>query len=619
MKIHHILLGLLLAQSLASARDIVVASDGDDSGDGSAPHPLKTISAAARLAEPGDTVTVHAGVYRESIDPPRGGTSDNKRIVYQAAPGEKVEIAGSEEAKGWAQVQGDTWKVSLPNTFFGNFNPYRETIHGDWFHRNSPQHHPGAVYLNGVRFNEAANLGEVMKPIGKASLWFANVDAQNTSITAQFQGVNPNEQDVEINVRQTVFYPRKTGINYITVRGFTLRDAASPWAPPTAEQIALIGTNWSKGWIIENNIVENSTCSGISLGKYGDAYDNKGATANAYVQTIDRALQNGWNKETIGSHIVRDNTIHDCGQAGIVGSLGAIFSQVTGNTIYNIATSGQLVGEEQAGIKFHAAIDVLIKGNRVHDCKRGMWMDWMAQGTRISGNLCFRNGEDLFLEVDHGPVLLDNNFFLSPTSVVERSEGLAFVHNLILGYMCTHDDQRSTPFFRAHSTTLAGTSSISGGDDRFFNNIFGDGAPHPPRPNAADSPGGLTGYGLAIYDTSKFPPQASGNVYVGTAHPYAKEADPVQMGSGLQAQVVEKGDHVELQMTLDNAVAAAKTTLVTSALLGNARIPNLPFENPDGSSLQIDTDYFGKNRDTQHPSPGPIENPGTGAQTIQVW
>ena len=53
--------------------------------------------------------------------------------------------------------------------------------------------------------------------------------------------MNPNEADVEINVRQTVFTPEKTGINYITVRGFTLRNAATPWAPPTAGQIGLVG------------------------------------------------------------------------------------------------------------------------------------------------------------------------------------------------------------------------------------------------------------------------------------------------------------------------------------------------------------------------------------------
>ena len=66
-----------------------------------------------------------------------------------------------------------------------------------------------------------------------APLWFAQVDASNTTIWAQFPRVNPNEQLVEINVRRTVFYPDQPGRNYITVRGFTMRHAATPWAPPT--------------------------------------------------------------------------------------------------------------------------------------------------------------------------------------------------------------------------------------------------------------------------------------------------------------------------------------------------------------------------------------------------
>jgi alpha-N-arabinofuranosidase len=606
----------LLAEPFTCAREIDVSVDGNDSNDGSVQHPLKTISAAAGVAQPGDVVTVHAGIYRERIDPPRGGTSDGRRIVYQAAPREKVEITGSEEVGNWVQVQGEAWKVSLPNTFFGAFNPYSETIHGDWFKTNSRQHNPGAVYLNGIWLNEAANKAEVTKPAGQAGLWFAEVDAHNTTITAQFKGVNPNEQKVEINVRQTVFFPRKTSINFLTVRGFTLRDAATPWAPPTAEQIALIGTNWSKGWIIENNVIKNSTCSGVSLGKYGDEFDNKSASADAYDQTIARAIKNGWCGENIGHHIVRNNIIFNCGQAGIVGSLGAIFSQVTGNDIYNIANSGQINGDEQAGIKFHAAIDVLIKGNRIHECKRGMWMDWMAQGTRISGNLCYHNRTDIFLEVDHGPFLLDNNFLLSPTSIMEWSEGGAYVHNLVWGLLRTHADKRSTPYFQAHSTVIAGTSNIQGGDDRFFNNIFGSGDDRPSKPEKIS---GSTGFGLAIYDTSKFPPQAGGNVYTGKAKPYSQEAAPVQTNSNPDVQIVEEAGHVQLRINLDEAMTNAKTKLLTTDLLGNARVPNLPFENPDGSPLKIDTDYFGKKRDPDHPTPGPIENFGTGAQTIQVW
>jgi alpha-N-arabinofuranosidase len=84
-------------------------------------------------------------------------------------------------------------------------------------------------------------------------------------------------------------------------------------------------------------------------------------------------------------------------------------------------------------------------------------------------------------------------------------------------------------------------------------------------------------------------------------------------------QVVEEGDRVHLHLTLDQAVQKSNTALVTTALLGKAKIPGLPFENADGSPLVIDTDYFGKTRDKAKPSAGPFENPGVGKLKIKVW
>lgn len=46
-----------------------------------------------------------------------------------------------------------------------------------------------------------------------------------------------------------------------------MAQAATPWAPPTADQPGLLGANWSKGWIIENNILHDAKCSAISIGK----------------------------------------------------------------------------------------------------------------------------------------------------------------------------------------------------------------------------------------------------------------------------------------------------------------------------------------------------------------
>ena len=456
------LIPLVVAVALAAAThaaEFHVAPGGSDANPGTRAAPLGTIQRAADLARPGDVVTVHEGVYRQRVSPPRGGESDTKRIVYQAAPGEKVEIKGSEFVKNWVKVQDDVWKATLPNSFFGSFNPYSDLIHGDWFDSRGRDHHTGAVYLNGDWLAEAARLGDVLKPAAATPLWFGRVDKENTTIWAQFKGLNPNEQLVEINVRRTVFYPELAGINYITVRGFIMRHAATPWAPPTAEQIGLIGTHWSKGWIIENNVVSHSTCSGIALGKHGDQWDNTLAnSAEGYVMTIERGLKNGWNKETIGHHIVRNNTISHCEQAGIVGSLGAVFSVVTGNTIHDIHVRQLFSGAEMAGIKFHAAIDVEISRNHIYRTCRGLWLDWMAQGTRVSANLFHDNrSQDLFVEVDHGPFLVDNNIFLSPMTLLVNSQGGAYVHNLIAGGMALNAfDGRLTPFHKAHSTEVAG-------------------------------------------------------------------------------------------------------------------------------------------------------------------
>ncbi len=535
------LAAVALAAALQAA-EFHVAPSGDDAHPGTRAAPLRTIQRAANLAQPGDVITVHEGVYRQRVDPPRGGDSDAKRIVYRAAPGEKVEIKGSEVVKNWVKVHGDVWKTTLPNSFFGRFNPYADLIHGDWFDPRGRQHHTGAVYVNGEWLTEAARLADVLKPTGATPLWFAEVGKEHTTIWAQFKGLNPLEQLVEINVRQTVFYPRKPGINYLTVRGFIMRQAATPWAPPTAEQIGLIGTHWSKGWIIENNVVSHSVCSGIALGKHGDRWDNTSAnSAEGYVKTIQRAVQNGWCKQNIGSHVVRNNTISHCEQAGIVGSLGAVFSVVTGNTIHDIHVRQLFSGAEMAGIKFHAAIDVQISRNHIYRTCRGLWLDWMAQGTRVSANLFHDNqAQDLFVEVDHGPFLVDNNIFLSPMTLLDVSQGGAYVHNLIAGGAAVNPfDGRMTPFHKAHSTEVAGFHNNPCGDDRFYNNLFverGD---------------------LTRYNTTRLPVWMAGNVFLKAAKPCKQEKDPlVEPTFDPAVKLVRKPDGLYLQIRYDRAWSA---------------------------------------------------------------
>ena len=578
------------------------------------------------MAQPGDVVTVHAGVYRERVSPPHGGTSDAKRIVYQAARGELVAIKGSEVITGWMQVQEDVWKVTLPNSFFGSFNPYRDLIRGDWFNAKGREHHTGAVYLNGDWLAEAANMGDVFKPTGETPLWFGKVESDNTTIWAQFKGVNPNEKIVEINVRQSVFYPNQPGCNFITLRGFTLRDAATPWSPPTAEQIGLIGTHWSRGWIIESNVISHSICSGVTLGKHGDEFDNTSAnSADGYVKTIERAhaFTIPWTRENIGHHIVRNNTISHCEQAGIVGSLGAAFSTITGNTIHDIHVRQLFTGYEQAGIKLHGAIDAEIRGNHIYRAYRGLWLDWMAQGTRISGNLFHDNSaEDLYVEVNHGPFLVDNNLLLSPRSLLDMSEGGAYAHNLITGKIDNwFDMKRLTPHMAAHSTAIAGLTVTQGGDNRFFNNIFvGQGLPGAAPLRTANPQTSITGFGLWVYDARDFLLQTGGNVYYHGSQPYFKETNPVTLpATNPNVKVVEESAQTFIQFNFGLELKQVSTKPVTTALLGKAKIAGLAFENADGSPLKINTDYFGRPRNKTNPTPGPFEDLVLGNLKLNVW
>lgn len=596
-----------LAQAAAGdGMEYHVSVKGDDANDGTAAQPWRTISAATEKAQPGDVITVHEGVYREWIRPTRGGESDAKRIVYQAAAGEHVEIKGSEVVTGWKHLDGDVWTVTLPNTFFGDYNPFADLIRGDWFNPKERPHHTGAVYLDGEWLLEAAMRDEVLDPAGSAPQWIAEVDDSNTTIWARFPGADPNQALVEVNVRRAVFYPKQPGVNYLTVRGFTMRHAATQWAPPTSEQIGLIGTHWSKGWIIEDCVISHSRCVGVALGKYGDEFDNTSAdTAEGYVLTIERALQNGWSGENIGHHIVRNNTISHCEQAGVVGSLGAIFSTITGNTIHDIHVQRLFTGAEMAGIKLHAAIDTEISDNRIYRTIRGIWLDWMNQGSRVTRNVLYENiGEDLFVEVDHGPFLVDHNLMLSKTALLNMSEGGAYAHNLIAGRIVLRpESSRETPYHPAHSTEVAGLINIQGGDDRFYNNIF-------------------VGHdGLAGYDDVATPTFMAGNVFLMGAAPSKQEANPVVMtdlNPGLDLKPAGLTLNLHFIFDMDWTTANAHP-LVTTELLGHAKIPDLPYEYPNGTPIRLDTDYFGNLRNVENPYPGPFEAAGGGEQVLRVW
>ncbi|MBR4360948.1 MAG: right-handed parallel beta-helix repeat-containing protein [Clostridia bacterium] len=650
-------------------------------GNGSREMPFRRINDAAKIAVAGDEIVVAPGVYREYVNPQRAGTEEN-RIVYRSEVLRGAVITGAEELTGWQPYQGSVWVNRVNNGVFGSYNPYTTMVCGDWYFAPTVRH-TGAVFLNDRMMYETVSLEECLagQPDPCAwnqeeakYLWYTEQDGDETVLYANFQGKNPNEENVEISVRRNCFLPDRTGIGYITVSGFRIDKAATTWAPPAAYQDGMIGPHWSRGWIIEDCEVSNSRCCGISLGKYRDE-ENDMYFYTRHVKSptqmerdaVCRGQYHGWLKEKVGGHIIRRCEVHHCEQTGIVGRMGGVFSTIEDCHIHHICNSQQLGGAETAGIKLHAAIDVTIRRNHIHHCIMGVWCDWQAQGARISQNLMHDNtppagrphargamfSTDVFIEVGHGPTLIDNNLLLSPVSVTIPSEGIAVVHNLVLGSFSLINsgvdsvvngqrEPRYTPYHIRHRTEVAGFMTILHGDDRIYNNIFIQHYPVTDKKrkptDAAYEVCGTAPFdifptyeewishfmmdrepdmgALAPYHFGHLPVWVDGNAYFAGATVCKHEThNLVNKRARPRVTWEEKDGQVILTTNVYDYLKDFTDGIVTSDTLGRAFEPEQRFENPDGSAIVFDGDYLGAHRGVSA-LPGPFAE---AAVEITVW
>ena len=632
-----------------------VSKGGSDANPGTREAPFLTVGKAAAMAWPGDVITVHAGIYREWVSPAHPGTH-TAPIVYRAAEGEHVVITGSEEVTGWEKEDG-LWTVSVPNSVFGPRHPYQERVWGDWKIDFCPPEriaHTGRIYLDGTALREVFSPDEAKA--AEQPCWYAEVNTEHTVFYCNFGDADPNACLTEYTARPNVFWPEKTNMDYITVRGFELRHAATNWAPPTALQEGLIGPHWSKGWVIEDCTIHDTMCVGVSLGKDVTSGHNEWsrtfykAGTQRERESIFRALHRDWDKRHIGSHTVRNNTIYNCEQAGIVGHLGCVFSTIEHNHIYNINMGGVIFGAETAGIKLHAAIDVTVCGNFIHDCCQGIWLDWQAQGTRVTGNVFHHNQQqDTYVEISHGPTLIDHNLMLSGNVGFNQSaQGVAFVHNLCAGRVTViTDNVRHTPYHFPHETAVLGLAPVPGGDDRYYNNIFlrleepndpdhdgplvvenklpgpeVDGAPAPIQtlyptglsvyndyPGPEDTPWlDEKGNGIIFRlkgDVYHWPIAVGSNAYLHRAVPWNRETDAARteaMGITFRAE----GDWVELCYEDASVLEVGCTGIVTTDTLGVSVTAETKWTDPHGMDYRFDRDLLGNPRG-ERPTAGPLE------------
>ena len=236
--------------------------------------------------------------------------------------------------------------------------------------------------------------------------------------------------------------------------------------------------------------------------------------------------------------------------------------------------------------------------------------------------------QDVFVEVGHGPTLIDNNIMLSQCSLRIATEGVAMVHNLMTGpltFVGGGTGDRYTPYHIRHRTEVAGFMTILHGDDRFYNNIFIQGRP-------ADAPvcaGGpeehervvgtwcfdeyptyeewISWFDMEVkrpdmgklekYHRSHLPVWIDGNAYLGGAKAWKNEKhNLISEDAQVRIELVEKDGEYRLETNVYDFLGDFCGGMIHSDILGNAFEPDQRFENPDGSPITFDRDYFGNPR-----------------------
>jgi hypothetical protein len=374
--------------------------DASDANPGTEELPLRTIQAAAELAFTGMTIRVRAGIYRETIVPPRGG-EEGRPITFMAARGEKVYIKGSDVYNGeWVQQDGNIFAAQIPLSP-GDHNPfslpfvektpsYSEKMGEAVTHRTL-----GQVFLDGRYLEEVDRLEHLQVLPGT---WMAEDHGRAVLVHFPEDVIHPHQHTIELTLRKTVFRPEKRGLGYIILRGFIMEHAATPaityfWEKEFSPQMGLVSCRSGHHWIIENNTIRFAKAIGLDIGSEGRMDELDGQPTPGLV----------------GYHRIQGNVISDNGQGGLCG-LGHIGSEIIGNVFERNNNLGALSWEE-AAIKTHYYIHGRIEGNLIRNnyCN-GIWLDNVYQDIRVTRNVILENqGAGIFCEMGSGPCLIDNN------------------------------------------------------------------------------------------------------------------------------------------------------------------------------------------------------------------
>ena len=418
-----------------------------DSNPGTQGLPFSTINKAAQVLYPGERVVIMTGVYRERVDPARGGTGPGKMISYEAAPGAEVVVKGSRVVKtGWEPSTNyklgphppersalKIYQRRLDDLDFRGYNPFgmvnimQDRVYLKPKPEELRQHllRRGMVFVDGKRLEQVELYQELAHNDG--AFWCEH-DGLTIHVRLPGEG-NPAQHDVELTIQEQLFAPSRRGLSYIRVKGITFEHGANAFPVP---QRGTVSASRGNHWIIEDCVIRHANGVGLDIG----------------AQDWDMELP-----EIVGYSIVRRNHIDDAGVCGLAG-MAVQNTLVEANLIEHVGYQDVELAWETGGIKFHATKNCLIRNNVIRHTihAEAIWLDYQNQNTRVTSNVMGDNLETLrggiYLEASQYPNMLDDNIIWKATEghgggsynmpghggwgiTVDGSDETVIAHNLI--------------------------------------------------------------------------------------------------------------------------------------------------------------------------------------------
>jgi len=384
-------------------------ADARDSNPGTRELPLKTIGAAAKLVEAGDTVTIRPGVYREKVGIKKTGTKE-RPIVFQAERKGAVVITGADVMTGWRQeeIGLPIYSVRWTHNFAVNTRKDGTLVrnHG----ADAPVGCAEQVIWDGRPLAHVLKLGDM-----KQGTFHVDWGADKLYVWLP-GGVDANATEVLASTRADQFvrgghWGHWFPAEHIHIKGIVFRYAAN-----FAQRGGVKPYN---GWRLEDCVVEWNNAGGI------------GAEGSDI---------------TIVRTICQDNGF--CGLGGCKGRNILVKDCISRRN----NTKGFPVGWDGGGGKWlHTDGLRFVNHTAYQNVGPGIWLDWSNKNYTIENCVCYANignrhdweGMGIFTEANDGPGVITGCTVYSNTGA---GIGIAESQHLTVEYNTLCDNGESIQF-----------------------------------------------------------------------------------------------------------------------------------------------------------------------------